>query len=56
MGLGIREGLPMSREPALAASEGRMPRARPLSSERRPWMAEANVRRRGVGSPEPWPL
>ena len=37
---GICEGLPMSREPALAASEGRMP--------------EANVRRRGMGSPELW--
>ena len=30
----------MSRKPALAASEGRMP--------------VANVRRRGMGSPEPW--
>ena len=47
----IREGLPMSREPALAASEGRMPRAQPPSSERRQ-DAGANVRRRGVGSPE----
>ena len=29
--------------------------AKSASSERRPWMAVANVRRRGMGSPEPLP-
>jgi hypothetical protein len=40
-------------ETALAASEGRMPRAQPPSSERRAWMPAASVRREGVGSPKP---
>ena len=48
----IREGLPMSREPALLTSAGRMPeRSQHRVSEGR--MPKANVRRRGMGSPEP---
>ena len=55
MGIGIiREGLPMSREPALLTSAGRMPeRSQHRVSEGR--MPKANVRRRGMGSPEPSP-
>jgi hypothetical protein len=34
-GYELSEGLPVLREPALPASEGRMPRALPASSERR---------------------
>jgi len=49
----ISEGLPVPRETASAASEGRMPGAQPASSERRPWRAVASVRRRGMGGPEP---
>ena len=45
------EGLPVPREPALAASAGRMPkRSRHRVSEAQE--GAANVRRRGVGSPE----
>jgi hypothetical protein len=47
----IDEGLPIPREPALAASEGRMPRAQPPSSERRAGMPEASVRISGCGQP-----
>ena len=48
----IREGLPMSREPALLTSAGRMPeRSQHRVSEGR--MPKANVRRRDMGSPEP---
>jgi hypothetical protein len=62
MGLGIiREGLPMSREPALLTSAGRMPERsqhRVSEGQRAPirlggLVDEANVRRRGMGSPEP---
>ena len=45
------EGLPVPREPALAASAGRMPkRSRHRVSEAQE--GAANVRRRGMGSPE----
>ena len=44
----------MSREPALLTSAGRMPeRSQHRVSEGR--MPKANVRRRGMGSPEPSP-
>ena len=47
-----RLGVARATEPALAASEGRMPKAKLASSERRPWMAVANVRRCGTGNPD----
>ena len=42
----------MFREPALPASEAMDGEAQAASSERRPWMADANVRRWGTGDPE----
>jgi hypothetical protein len=52
----------MSREPALLTSAGRMPERsqhRVSGGQRAPirvrgLVDEANVRRRGMGSPEPW--
>ncbi len=48
-----REGLPVPREPAYAAKrshDGEAPAAYEFASGRMP---DANVRRRGTGSPEP---
>ena len=46
------EGSPVLREPALTASEAMDGAAQAASRERRAWMPEANVRRRGMGDPE----
>ena len=46
------EGSPVFREPALPASGAMDGGAQAASSERRPWMADANVRRWGTGDPE----
>ena len=43
----------MPREPASTASEARRAKAQAARRERRPWMADANVRRRGTVNPEP---
>ena len=42
----------MLREPALPASGAMDGGAQAASRERRPWKADANVRRRGTGDPE----
>ena len=42
----------MLREPALPASGAMDGRTQAASRERRPWKADANVRRRGTGDPE----
>ena len=43
----------MPRETASTASEARRAKAQAARRERRPWMADANVRRRGTANPEP---
>jgi hypothetical protein len=47
------EGLAVPRETASPASEARRAKAQAARRERRPWMADANVRRRGAVNPEP---
>ena len=46
------EGSPVLRETALPASGAMDGGAQAASRERRPWKADANVRRRGTGDPE----
>ena len=46
-------GCPCPESRRMLTSAGRMPERSQHPSERRPWMAVANVRRRGMGSPEP---
>jgi len=45
-------GCPCPESRRMLTSAGRMPKRSQHPSERRPWMAVANVRRRGMGSPE----
>ena len=49
---GVREGALVLREPASPVSAARRAKAQAARREPRPWMAEANVRRRGTGDPE----
>ena len=46
------KGAPVLREPASPVSEARRAKAPAARRERRAWMPEANVRRRGTGDPE----
>ena len=48
----VGPGVPVLREPASPVSAGKEGEAQAARREPRPWMAEANVRRRGMGDPE----